>query len=131
MASGTELDIGRLTTPVTQIDLPQGRIYLRVRQLDGSHTFEIAIPRGGVLLLQPGVYDIDSGSEDQPARVAVFEAAARFAGNGVDIEIKTGRGRCLERVQSGHRQREAARRALSRIERAVADAFVEWCRLRD
>jgi hypothetical protein len=47
-----------------------------VRQLDGSHTFEIAIPRGGVLLLQPGVYDIDSGSEDQPARVAVFEGAA-------------------------------------------------------
>jgi hypothetical protein len=90
MTSGSELDIGRLTTPVTQINLPQGRIYLRVRQLDGTHTFEIAIPRGGVLLLQPGVYDIDSGSEDQPARVAVFEGAARFAGNGVDIEIKPG-----------------------------------------
>src|SRR5258708_24955670 len=73
MASSTELDVGRLTAPVTQINLPQGRLYLHVRQLDGTHTFEIAIPRGGVLLLQPGSYDIDSGSEDQPGRIAVFE----------------------------------------------------------
>jgi hypothetical protein len=61
-----------------------------VRQLDQTHTFEIATPRGGVLLLQPGSYEIDSGSEDQPARIAVFQGAARFAGNGVDTEIKSG-----------------------------------------
>jgi hypothetical protein len=54
IASNTELDLGRLTAQITQINLPQGRIYLHVRQLDDIHTFEIAIARGGVLLLQPG-----------------------------------------------------------------------------
>jgi hypothetical protein len=36
MVSSTELDVGRLTAPATQINLPHGRIYLRVRQLDGG-----------------------------------------------------------------------------------------------
>jgi hypothetical protein len=121
MASSTELGVGRLTAPVTQINLPQGRIYLHVRQLDDTHTFEIAIPRGGVLLLQPGRYGIDAGSEDQPARIAVFEGAARFAGNGADIEIKPGEAAVLS----------GANPVTASIERAVPDAFVEWCRSRD
>jgi hypothetical protein len=83
--------------------------------------FEIAIPRGGVLVLQPGVYDIDAGSEDQPARIAVFEGAARFAGYGADIEIKPGDVAVL----NGSNPVSAS------IERAVPDAFVEWCRSRD
>jgi hypothetical protein len=121
MASGTELDLGRLTAPVTQINLPQGRIWLHVRQLDDTHTFEIAIPRGGVLMLQPGHYDIDSGSDGQPARIAAFEGAARFAGNGVDIEIKAGDVAVLN----------GANPVTASTERAVADTFVEWCRSRD
>ncbi|HEX9535290.1 MAG TPA: DUF6600 domain-containing protein [Stellaceae bacterium] len=121
MASSTELDVGRLTAPVTQINLPRGRLYLHVRQLDGTHTFEIAIPRGGVLLLQPGSYDIDSGSEDQPGRIAVFEGAARFAGNGADIEIKPGDVAVLN----------GSNPVTASINRAVEDAFVEWCRSRD
>jgi hypothetical protein len=121
MASQTELDVGRLTAPVTQINVPQGRVYLHVRQLSDNHTFEIAIPRGGILLLQPGYYDIDSGSEDQPARIAVFEGAARFAGNGADIEIKPGDVAVLS----------GANPVTASIERAVADGFVEWFRSRD
>jgi len=121
LASGTELDMGRLTVRITQLNLPQGRIYLHVRQLDDTHTFEIAIPRGGVLLLQPGLYDIDAGSADQPARIAVFEGAARFAGNGADIEIRPGEVAIL----NGSNPVSAS------IERAVPDAFVEWCRSRD
>ena len=121
MSSSTELDFGRLTAPVTQINLPQGRIYLHLRILDKTHTFEVAIPRGGVLLLQPGSYDIESGSEDQPARIAVFEGAARFAGNGVDIEIKPGHAAVLTEANP----------VIASIERAVADGFVEWCRSRD
>src|SRR6266478_1107084 len=120
MASNTELDIGRFSPQVTQLNLPQGRVYLHVRQLDQANTFEIAIPRGGVMLLQPGYYDIDAGSEDQPARVAVFEGAARVAGNGADIEIKPGEVAVLNGFNP----------VTASIERAVADAFVEWCRSR-
>jgi hypothetical protein len=121
MSGGTELDIGRLSTRVTQLNLPQGRVYLRVRRRDQTNTFEIAIPRGGVMLLQPGYYDIDAGKEDQPARVAVFEGAARFAGNGVDIEIKPGDVAVLN----------GSNPVIASLERAVADDFVEWCRSRD
>ena len=121
MTGNTELDLGRLTTQITQINLPQGRIYLHVRQLDDTHTFEIAIPRGGILLLQPGYYDIDAGSEDQPARIAVFEGAARFAGNGADIEVKPGDVAVLNGTNP----------VTASIERVVADAFAEWCRSRD
>jgi hypothetical protein len=39
---------------------------------------EIDVPRGSVWLLQPGVYDIDSGGPDQPTRITVFEGSARF-----------------------------------------------------
>jgi hypothetical protein len=116
MASGTELDLGRLTAPVTQINLPQGRIWLHVRQLDDTHTFEIAIPRGGVLVRQPGHYDIDSGSEGQPARIAVFEGAARFAGKRRRHRDQSRRRRGPERGQSGHRQHRArGRRCLCRV----------------
>src|SRR5215469_8082732 len=121
LAGGTELDMGRLTAQITQLNLPQGRIYLHVRPLDDTHTFEIAIPRGGVLLLQPGIYDIAAGSGDQSARIAVFKGAARFAGNSADIEIKPGEVAVL----SGSYPVSAS------IERAVPDAFVEWCRSRD
>jgi hypothetical protein len=121
LAGSTELDIGRLTEQIMQINIPQGRIYLRVRQLDENNTFELAVPRGGILLLQPGYYDIESGSQDRPARIAVFEGSARFDGNGADTEIKAGDAAVLSGVNP----------VTASIERAVADAFVEWCRSRD
>jgi hypothetical protein len=84
MARSTELDVGRLTAPVTQINLPQGRIYLHVRQLDDTHTFEIAIPRGGVLLLRPGYY-----GPNQPRAVRHRRSLAGRAGRGRELKRTT------------------------------------------
>src|SRR6267143_1160757 len=72
-------------------------------------------------LLQPGYYDIDAGTQDQPARVAVFEGSAQFVGSGADIAIKPGDVAMLSGVDP----------VTATLERAVADAFVEWCRSRD
>lgn len=86
MSSSTELDIAELDEQVTRIFVPQGRIYLHLRQLDDGKNVEVDIPRGVVWLQQPGYYDIDAGASDQPAHVAVFEGSARFvAGAGVDV----------------------------------------------
>ena len=90
IATSTELDVVKLNDQATQIRIPQGRIYLHLRRLDEGHTVEIDIPRGSIALLQPGYYDIEAGSGDQPARVSVFEGSARFAGDGADINIKAG-----------------------------------------
>ena len=121
MASNTELDLGELDERVTRLGVPQGRIYLHLRRLDQGQSFEIDIPRGAVQLLQPGYYDIDAGSQDQPTRVSVFDGSARFVGGGTDIAVKAGDVAVLNGLNP----------LTATFERAVADAFVEWCRSRD
>jgi len=121
MASNTELDVVALDERVSRFDVPQGRIYLHLRRLDQGQSVEIDIPRGAIRLLQPGYYDIDAGTQDQPARVAVFEGSAQFVGSGADIVIKPGDVAMLSGVDP----------VTATLEQAVADAFVEWCRSRD
>jgi FecR protein len=121
MASNTELDVTELGERVSRLGVPQGRINLHLRHLDQGQSFEIDIPRGAVQLLQPGYYDIDAGTQDQPARVAVFEGSAQFIGGGTDIAIKAGDVATLNGLSP----------VTASFEPAVADAFVEWCRSRD
>ena len=121
MASNTELDVVALDERVTRFEVPQGRIYLHLRRLDQGQSVEIDIPRGAVQLLQPGYYDIDAGTQDQPARIAVFGGSARFVGSGSDIAVKAGDVVVLNGISP----------VAATFDPAVADAFVEWCRLRD
>src|SRR6516164_10516722 len=121
MASGTELDVVELDERVTRLSVPQGRIVLHLRRLDQGQTFEIDLPRGAVQLLKPGYYDIDAGTQDQPARVAVFEGSSRFIGGGTDIALKAGDVAVLNGVSP----------VAATLEPATADAFVEWCRSHD
>jgi hypothetical protein len=121
MAGNTELDIVQLNEQVVQISVPQGRIDLHLRTLDEGNSVEIDIPRGGVWLLQPGVYDIAAGSADQPARVAVYDGSAHFVGGSVDTGIKAGDVAVL----TGNDP------VVATVERAAPDAFVQWCRSRD
>src|SRR5262249_21889714 len=72
-------------------------------------------------LLQPGYYDIDAGSPDRPARIAVFTGSARIIGEGADIAVKAGD------VALGN----GGNPVTATLEPAIADAFVHWCRLRD
>src|SRR6185503_8137401 len=90
LAGNTALDITKLDEHVMQLALHEGRISIRLRELGQGDTVEIDLPRGKVALLQPGVYDIDAGSEDKPARIAVFEGSAQFAGGGADTAVKAG-----------------------------------------
>ncbi|MGH7048462.1 MAG: DUF6600 domain-containing protein, partial [Stellaceae bacterium] len=121
MAGGTEIDVTNLNEQVAQIAVPQGRLYLHLRELNAGQSFEIDLPQGAVWLLQPGAYDIDAASANQPARVAVFDGSARFVGGGADIGITTGNVAVL----SGSNPVEA------QLTPAHPDAFVAWCRARD
>ncbi len=121
LSNDTEVDITRLNQQVMQITVPQGRINLHLRNLPEGNTVEIDIPRGGVWLLQPGIYDIAAGTQDQPSRIAVFEGSARFVGGPIDLGIKTGDAAVI----SGWDTLTAT------LERATPDAFVEWSRSRD
>src|SRR5712671_5177435 len=121
LAGNTELDIAKLNEQVMQLALPQGRINVRVRTLLEGESNEIDLPRGAVWILQPGIYDIDAGTDDQPARIAVFEGSARFVGGTVEVAVKAGD----TAVISGKEILTAA------SERAAPDTFAKWCRSRD
>src|SRR5438046_2938101 len=99
LASATELDVVRLDAQVMQFALPQGRIGLHVRRLPEGNSVEVDIPRGGVWLLQPGIYDIAAGSDAEPARVVVFEGSARFVGGSLDIGIAAGDAAIISRSE--------------------------------
>ena len=90
LSNDTQLNFAALRDRVMQIALAQGRIDLHLRRLKQDDTAEIDVPRGGVWLLQPGVYDIDSGGQDQPTRITVFVGSARFAGGGIDTLVNAG-----------------------------------------
>lgn len=120
LAPNTEVDITRLDQQVMQLSVPQGRIGVRLRQLGEGNSAEIDIPRGGVWLLQPGLYDIDAGDRAHPARIAVFEGSARFVGGTLDVAVKAGEAAVI----SGAETLTVA------MEKAAPDAFVEWCRSR-
>src|SRR5689334_16850380 len=59
MAGDTQLNITDLRDRAVQIGVTQGRVDLNLRQLGTNETAEVDIPRGGVWLLQPGIYDIE------------------------------------------------------------------------
>jgi len=121
LSSDTQLNFAELRDQVMQIVLTQGRIDLHLRQLNKDETAEIDVPRGGVWLLQPGVYDIDSGGPDQPTRITVFEGSARFAGGGIDTFVSAGDVLVLSRGDT----------LSAAVERAAPDEFVRWCRSHD
>ena len=121
MAPGTEIDVTNLDQQVAQIGIPQGRLYLHLRQLNAGQSFEIDLPQGAVWLLQPGAYDIDAGTAGQPARVAVYQGTARFVGGGADIGVNAGDVALLS----------GSNPVATQFERAAPDAFVAWCRARD
>ena len=121
LSNDTQLNFAELRDQVMQIALTQGRLDLHLRRLKKDETAEIDLPYGRVLLLQPGVYDIDSGRPDQPTRITVFEGSARFVGGGIDTVVNAGDVLVLR----GSDTLSAA------AERAVPDDFVRWCRSHD
>ena len=98
-----------LNEQLAQIGIPQGRLYLHLRQLNAGQSFEIDLPQGAVWLLQPGAYDIDAGTTNQPARVAVFEGSARFVGPGADVGINAGDAALLSGSTRSPRRSSAPR----------------------
>jgi len=121
LSNDAQLNFAELRDQVMQIALTQGRVNLHLRHLNKDETAEIDVARGGVWLLQPGVYDIDSGGPDQPTRITVFEGSARFAGGGIDTLLNAGDVLVL----SGSDTLSAA------VERATPDEFAQWCRSHD
>lgn len=121
LSDGSEAEITGLRDRVTQITLSHGRIGLRLRQAGEDESVEIYVVQGGVWLLAPGSYGIETGSGDQTTRIAVYEGKAQFVGANSDIPIAAGHAAVLKDADA----------SAATLRSASPDAFVEWCRTRD
>jgi hypothetical protein len=121
MASDTRLLIADLRENTMQLGVPQGRVNLDLRRRKSEDTVEVDLSRGAVWLLEPGIYDIDSGAPDQSIRITVFVGSVRFVGGGIDQTVSAG----LRLILTGTDTLTAA------TEAATEDDFSKWCRAHD
>ncbi|MGH7097077.1 MAG: DUF6600 domain-containing protein [Stellaceae bacterium] len=85
LAPGSEMDVAGLDRDHIALTLPHGRLRLHLRQFGAGESVALAVSRGSVSLLVPGEYDIDSGDQTRPARVAVFSGRAKVSGDNTTI----------------------------------------------
>ena len=90
MDNTTELDVLRLDSSITQLQLDHGTINYRVTQLQPGEAVEIETPHGAVSLMQPGTYRIEAGDDTHPAVVATLEGEARFIGPHSFLDVGAG-----------------------------------------
>jgi hypothetical protein len=121
VARDTQFQVADLREKTMQLALPQGRVNLDLRRLRSDDTAEIDLSRGAVWLLEPGIYDIDSGAPEQPIRITVFAGSARFAGGGIDQTVKAGDSLVLVGTDT----------LSASTETATEDDFSNWCRAHD
>ena len=80
-----------LNDTTTQVELSQGTLNLRVRQLSDGETYEIDTPTVAFVASQPGTYRVDVDPNGNGAMVTVFEGAGTVYGeNGVSRPVDAG-----------------------------------------
>ncbi|MBV5294500.1 MAG: chromosome partitioning protein ParA [Curvibacter lanceolatus] len=101
-----QLDITQLDDQTTQMQLRQGRLALRVRQLLPGERIEIDTPNLAVLVQQPGDYRLDVNLEQGNTRVSVQQGSLMAYGeNGASQALPQGLqwnfgGRLLAQLQT-------------------------------
>jgi hypothetical protein len=87
MDGGTELDVTTLDQTQFVASLPQGAIFLGLRDLPDGQSLTITTPRGAVQITQPGQYEIVAGDTNNPTSVTVVAGAAHVTATGVDLTV--------------------------------------------
>jgi hypothetical protein len=88
MSSSTELDVNQLDLHALQATLPQGELYLHLRNLAPGDNFSIQTPRGAVGIAGNGRYDIVAGDTDNPTLISVLDGAAQITGEGISLQVQ-------------------------------------------
>jgi hypothetical protein len=95
MAGGTEADIQQLDYGTVLVNVPQGSLYIRVRELNDDQQVLIATPGGTVQLLAGGRYHIDAGGNGAPGQVAVYDGEAALVGQGDPLMVEAGAAQAI------------------------------------
>ena len=87
MDQSTELDVNTLDDHALAVTVPQGGLYLGLRDVLPGETTTITTPRGQVTIGTPGRYVVEAGDAGQPTSVTVLDGAAQVYGNGVSLQV--------------------------------------------
>jgi hypothetical protein len=122
MSGGTSVSILNLDDQVTQLQLTQGALNVRVRHLEPNQMFEVDTPNVAFTLRQPGEYRI----EVDPDGIATTIVVRRGQGEvyGEDTALLIDSRQSYRFMGSGLREYQQA--ATPRV-----DAFDRWSRDRD
>ena len=90
LGSQTEFDVVALDDHNFQGQIGQGEVHVRLYALAPGDSYQIVTARGTIQITAPGRYRIDGGTDATPTRVAVFDGAAEFVGNGANLAIHPG-----------------------------------------
>ncbi len=82
MDGSTEVDIQQMDYDTVLINLPQGDINIRLRDLGDGEKYMISTPSGTVQLLTAGRYHVDGGANGNPGSVAIYAGQAAVLGDG-------------------------------------------------
>ena len=93
LAARTSVNILNLDDRITQLEVTQGTIKIRVRYLAPGQSFEIATPNLALTLRRPGEYRIEVDAEEDSTEVAVQSGGpAEVYGQGAAYALDTRRG---------------------------------------
>jgi hypothetical protein len=90
LAGGTEVDVQQLDYQTVLLNVPQGSVFLRVRDLDPDQRVFVATPSGTVQLLAGGSYHVDAGDNGGPGGIAVYEGEAAVLGDAQPVMFEAG-----------------------------------------
>ncbi|WP_133129324.1 DUF6600 domain-containing protein [Legionella yabuuchiae] len=87
----SHLKILNLTNRITQVQLNQGSIIVRVYKLNKAHTYEVSTPNLAFTFKQPGYYRIDVNKQDNTTAVTVKKGSGTAYGVEATFSIKSER----------------------------------------
>ncbi|MBS0431847.1 MAG: branched-chain amino acid ABC transporter substrate-binding protein [Proteobacteria bacterium] len=88
---GSAFNFLQLSDDSAQVELSQGTLNLRVRNVDNGQNYEVDTPTMAFIANQPGAYRIDIAPDGHGAMVTVFEGGGTVYGsNGANREVDAG-----------------------------------------
>ncbi len=87
MDGGTELDVTTLDAHQFVASLPQGALFLGLRDLPDGQALTVTTPRGEVQITQPGEYEIVAGDTNNPTSVTTVAGSATVTATGLNLTI--------------------------------------------
>jgi len=122
LGSETSLSVLNLDERVTQLQLTQGTLNVRVRRLDGDQAFEVDTPHLAFTLRQPGLYRIEVDPEGRDTTIVVRKGQGQVYGEQASYMLD---------ARQPYRFSGTDLQAYERVAAPRPDEFDRWCDERD